>query len=147
MPIIKEMRGNILGSNCQTLVVGVNTYGVMGKGMALEFKDYFPDLFNDYRMACTRETFATKGIFVHTHSPIKKVLCFPSKRDWRYPSKIEYIEEALQAIARDYKLYDITSLAIPAVGCGLGKLKWNDVYQLIVKYLHPLPIDVVVYIP
>ena len=147
MPIVYEIKGNLLDSAYQTLVVPVNTVGVMGKGLARHFDLCFPGLLQQYRNACKEGVFEKKGIFVYTLSKDKKILCFPSKRDWRHPSKLIWIEESLKAIARDYKELGITELAIPAVGCGLGGLQWERVRELIYKYLDPLEIDIEVFVP
>ena len=147
MPIIRETKGDLLESNIQTLVVPVNTVGVMGKGLALHFKIHFPGLLEQYQKACQDNVFKDKGIFVYTLNKGRQVLCFPSKRHWKYSSRLIWIEEALKVIVRDYKELGITELAIPAVGCGLGGLLWEDVRNLIYQYLDPLEIDITVFVP
>lgn len=145
--IIGEIHGNILESMLQTLVVPVNTVGVMGAGLAKQFKLVYPTMFEAYQKACREKVFVKKGIFVFTYTKGRKILCLPTKRDWKHLSKIVWVDHALSIIARDYKEYEITSLAIPPIGCGLGGLEWTDVYPLIKEYLDPLDIDVEIYLP
>ena len=139
-------RGNILVSSAQTLVVPVNTEGVMGKGLAEQFKRGFPEVYPAYKRACRDRYFARHRNFLY---PVKDkiILCMPTKTLWRYPSKIEWIETAVKDIALNYEKYGITELAIPPVGCGEGNLPWESVKPLLYKYLDPLPITVQVYVP
>lgn len=146
--IVAESTGSILNDPSQTLVCPVNTVGVMGKGLALAFKDKWPSLLQPYRDACFVSHFKRHGIFVYDVEPGKKVLCFPTKRHWKYRSRVEWIDWALEILARDYEKYGITSLAIPAVGCGEGKLEWKVVYDLIKYWLgDKCPLPVTVYLP
>lgn len=146
--IVEELRGNILTSSAQTLVCPVNTVGVMGNGLALYFKLKFPEMFEAYRYACAANHFKRKGVFVYDVSPEKKILCFPTKRHWRYNSRIEWIDRGLEVIAEQYQDYGITSLAIPPIGCGKGKLEWEQVYNLIKIHLgERIPLPVTVYLP
>lgn len=146
--IIDEIHGNIFNSNMQSLIVPVNTVGTMGKGLALEFKRRFPGLNTPYRTACWTHVFDTVGFFTyHDRQSEKKIVCLPTKLHWRDPSKLEYIEKALFCLNLRYQEYGIASLAIPAVGCGLGQLGWADVYPLIIRYLDPISIPVEIYLP
>lgn len=146
--IVMEIEGgNILESKAQTLITTVNTVGVMGKGLALAFKESFPGLYPSYKQACDRGIFKRDGFFVYEVDGSRKIVCMPTKRHWRYPSKIEWIDESLYRLAHDYMKYGITSLAVPALGCGEGRLKWEDVYPLIVRYLDRIEIPVAVYLP
>jgi O-acetyl-ADP-ribose deacetylase (regulator of RNase III) len=145
--IIAESTGNILKSDIQTLVCPVNVVGVMGAGLAMEFKLQYPAMYEAYRRFCWAGLFERKGIFVYTVSPTRKILCLPTKRHWKYRSKIEWVDQALATIASDYEKYGITELAIPAVGCGKGKLEWEDVYSLIKNHMNRIPLDVTVYLP
>lgn len=140
--IIFDEQHNLLESELQTLVNPVNTEGVMGAGLALAFRDKFPGLFQEYRDACREDVFGRMGLFVFDVDVSRKVLCMPTKRQWRHPSRIEWIEEGLWYLARDYEKYGITSLAIPEVGCGRGQLSWADVRPLIYQYLDPIALPV-----
>lgn len=145
--IIAEVGGNILESTAQTLVCPVNTFGAMGKGLALDFRNAYPGLYPAYQQACHNGVFAKKGFFVFTHSEARKILCLPTKHNWKYRSRIEWIDQALLRLVRDYRDYGITSLAVPALGCGLGGLDWECVYNLIKHHLNQIEINVTVYLP
>lgn len=142
-----EEVADIFESGAQTLVCPVNTMGVMGAGLALVFKIRFPGLLKAYKKACRDGVFQKEGIFVYDYSPTRKILCFPTKRHWAHPSKLIWIDQGLRVIAKDFGKYGITSLAIPAIGCGKGQLKWEDVSPLIDQYLDPLDLKVGVYLP
>lgn len=146
--IIAESTGNILTDPAQTLVCPVNTVGVMGKGLALAFKEKWPKLIYPYRDACYISHFKREGVLAVDVEPGKKVLCFPTKRHWKYKSKIEWVDAALVRLSQDYEKLGITSLAIPAVGCGEGGLEWEDVHNLIKHWLGDrIELPVTVYLP
>jgi O-acetyl-ADP-ribose deacetylase (regulator of RNase III) len=120
----------------------------MGAGLARDFKQEYPAMFEAYRTACFLNHFKYKGIFVYTVSPDRKILCLPTKRHWRYNSRLEWVDRALEIVAQTYKDYGITSLAIPAVGCGKGRLEWDQVYNLIKQHLgDSIDLPVTVYLP
>lgn len=139
------IEGNLFDSPAQVIVNTVNTVGVMGKGIALEFKKRYPDMFTAYRTACEKHQF-TIGKLMLWRSPDHWVLMFPTKENWRNPSKLEYIEQGLYKFATTYAEKNITSVAFPKLGCGNGELNWDDVRPLMEKYLKPLPIDVYIYL-
>lgn len=142
--------GNIFDSECQTLVNTVNRNGVMGKGIALQFKKKYPELFDEYKLACKRNQIHIGGDlwvwdYVDMYKP-KKVLCFATKEDWWNPSKLVWIERGLEMFSQAYKGLGITSIAFPKLGCTNGKLNWEkDVKPLIYKYLQPLDIICEIY--
>jgi O-acetyl-ADP-ribose deacetylase (regulator of RNase III) len=121
--------------------------GTLGNGLAAQFRDNIAGLLGAYKEACENGSLLEEGIFVFNVSEARKVLCMPTKRHWKLPSKIEWIDEAFGVIAATYEKHGITSLAIPAVGCGQGKLVWSDVRQLINKHFKDLPIKVTVFDP
>lgn len=145
--IIAESEDNIFDTEMQSLVCPVNTEGTLGKGLAEQFKHMFPRLLRPYQQACLHGTFRRQHLYVFDDKSGKKVICMPTKRKWRNPSQLAWILQSLERLASDYADYGITSIAIPAVGCGLGQLKWKEVYPAIRYYLHPLPIPVTVYLP
>lgn len=145
--IIAEATDNMLASDIQTLVCPVNTVGVMGTGLAEQFRDEYPGLLNAYQRFCWAGGFAKKGIFVWDASATRKVLCLPTKRHWKYKSRIEWVDRALAVVASDYASYGITGLAIPPIGCGHGGLEWEHVYNLIKNYMNRIPLNVTVYLP
>lgn len=141
--MVTYVSGDIFSSPAQVLTNPVNTVGVMGGGLALEFKNRFPGLFEDYSRRCN------EGRFIHGQPYLweddrHQVLNFPTKRDWRDPSRLEDIDAGLAYLASCYREMGIHSIAIPALGAGLGGLDWNDVRQLIDKHLGTLP-DLEVY--
>ena len=147
MTITAKVHGNILDSKIQTLVCPVNVAGAMGAGLALEFRQEFSGLYAAYQKACRAGIFASKGLFVYKHSSNCQVLCLPSKRHWRDPSRLVWIDLALSNVAENYLDYGITALAIPAVGCGLGGLDWNDVQKLIHQYFDTSALPVTIFLP
>ena len=137
--------GNLFDSECQTLVNTVNCYGVMGKGIALQFKQRYPDMFNEYKLACKNFELSSGGDiwiydYVDMYKP-KKILCFATKVMWQYPSRIEWIERGLQVFFNNYKYWKLESVAWPKLGCTNGGLDWeNEVKPLMIKYLDDIDI-------
>lgn len=147
---IEFTRGNLLESDCEVLVNPVNCVGVMGKGLALQFKEEFDDeIMLDYQAACKAGTLRPgypQFVRVYRPSPfIYAVINFPTKLHWRDPSRIEWIDEGLQSLSRIIKIRKIESIALPRLGCGLGGLNWSDVRPLIEKYLGNSECRIVVY--
>lgn len=132
---------NIFDCDAQVIVNPVNLVGVMGAGLAKEFKQKYPDMFEEYKTACLNGSFK-EGDLQLCKVADKWVLNFPTKRDWRDPSDISLIEKGLQKFAATYKAEGITSVAFPKLGCGLGGLEWSVVGPLMHKYLDNLQIDI-----
>lgn len=144
--MITYVRTNIFESNAQILVNTVNTVGVMGKGLAKEFKRIYPDMFKQYQKFC-EEGLLTVGKLQIYKTPNKWVLNFPTKANWRSPSKLEYIEQGLQKFVDNYERLGIKSIAFPMLGCGNGGLSWEDeVKPLMEKYLKNLPVEIYIHI-
>lgn len=141
------VKGNLFESPARVLVNTVNTEGVMGKGIAKDFKTIYPEMFKRYQHLCETGQFTVGKLWLYK-TPNKWVLNFPTKTTWRKPSRVEYIESGLQAFARGYAEKRITSIAFPLLGCGNGELNWEkQVKPLMENYLSKLPIDVFIYIP
>ena len=136
--MISFVKGNIFDSEAEMLVNPVNTVGVMGKGLALEFKKRYPRMFEDYKIACNQGLFYIGQLMICTEKD-HRILLFPTKKHWKYPSKIEYIESGLRAFVGVSKTMNISTIAFPPLGCGCGGLKWDDVKPLMEQYLAPLP--------
>lgn len=132
-------------SPAQVQVNTVNTVGVMGKGIALEFKNKYPEMFVAYQRVCEKNLLDIGKLYLWKDSE-KWILLFPTKRHWRSPSKLEYIEKGLQKFVDNYERKGIESIAFPKLGCGNGNLDWADVQPIMEKYLKPLPITVYIYI-
>ena len=133
--MIEYCQGDLLCADADALVNAVNTMGVMGKGIALQFKTTFPLNFNQYRDACRRKDVRTGVMFVvrdkHPFLGDRIIINFPTKEHWRNPSRAEWIESGLKDLIRVIKEYRITSVAIPPLGCGCGGLDWNQVRRMI----------------
>ena len=145
MSTITEFRGNIFESTCQTLVNTVNCVGVMGKGIALEFKNRFPEMFDEYARYCANQCIRP-GILHLWKKSEPWILNFPTKNHWKYPSKIEYIEQGMAKFSATYTAKGITSIAFPELGTSSGGLQWNQVKEVMYRFLEPLPnLDVEIY--
>ena len=143
--MILYVKGNLFQSPAQVLVNTVNTVGVMGKGIALEFKRLFPEMYRQYRELCERREFQIGSLWLYK-SPNKWVLNFPTKKHWRNPSRVEYVEAGLRKFVSSYAALGIHSVAFPALGCGNGQLDFDvQVKPLLEKYLRQLPIEVFIY--
>ena len=134
-------RTSLMSVKSQTVVNTVNTVGVMGKGIAAQFKKRFPKMFAEYKAVCSRGELEAGGLWLWKGSD-QWVLNFATKKHWRSPSKIEYIEHGLQAFRTQYERLGIREIAFPRLGCGNGGLDWSDVRPLMVRYLSDLPISV-----
>jgi O-acetyl-ADP-ribose deacetylase (regulator of RNase III) len=145
MTVIEYIEGDLFKSPAQVIVNTVNTVGVMGKGIALEFKRRYPEMFVAYRTACEKRQLRT-GELMLWYAPDHWILLFPTKEHWRNSSKLEYIESGLAKFVNTYADKNIMSVAFPKLGCGNGELPWDDVRPLMEKYLGSLPIDVYIYL-
>lgn len=143
--MLTYIEGDLFSSPAQVLVNTVNTVGVMGKGIALEFKKRYPEMFEEYKKQCDKHSLVI-GKLMLWYAADHWILQFPTKEHWRNPSKLEYIEKGLMAFVRKYADYNITSIAFPKLGCGNGELDWSEVKPLMEKYLKNLPIDVYIYL-
>ncbi|HEY8784786.1 MAG TPA: macro domain-containing protein [Mucilaginibacter sp.] len=142
--------GNILDAKADALVNTVNTVGVMGKGIALQFKNEFPENYKEYSDAVNRKEITVGKVQivpVNGLRGVKYIVNFPTKAHWRYPSKIQWIKDGLKDLHEKIQSLKIESIAVPPLGCGNGGLNWEDVKPLIVDALSDLEIDVFVYEP
>lgn len=145
--MFKALIGDLFASESQTLVNTVNCVGVMGKGVALEFKKRFPRMARDYAARCAREEVRLGEPYLYTDETGARVLNFPTKDHWRSPSRLADIERGLDYLAAHAAEWSITSLALPPLGCGNGGLAWSEVGPLIYAKLHELPVEVEIYAP
>ena len=138
--------GDLFESPAKVLVNTVNTRGVMGKGIALQFKRIYPDMFKHYRDHCEHSRLTIGRLFLYK-TPHKWVLNFPTKEHWRNPSRTEYIEKGLQKFVSIYDELGITSIAFPALGCGNGELDFeSQVGPLMERYLGHLSIPTFIHL-
>ena len=145
MPIIYCGPGDLLKTSVKTIVIPVNTVGVMGNGFALWYKLRYPTQFERYRAACRNGTLKIGRLLEQTLPEGRSALLFPTKRDWRDDSKLQDIEAGLERFALMAELRNCESIAFPALGCGKGKLEFKDVEPLFRQYLDPLPIHIEVF--
>lgn len=136
MPLI-EYKGNIFNSRAQTLVNTVNCVGVMGKGVALEFRRRFPDMYEWYRGLCAANALSPGQIVLYTHST-PWILNFAVKQHWKEPSRIDWIDSCLAEFVAKYHGLGITSVAMPWLGAMNGGLPWENVHRLIRNRLSSL---------
>jgi O-acetyl-ADP-ribose deacetylase (regulator of RNase III) len=149
--MIRYTQGNLLEADAQALVNTVNTVGVMGKGVALMFKDTYPENFKAYEEACKLNEVQLGKMFVTERREMfgpKWIINFPTKSHWRYPSKIEWIVQGLEDLKRVITENGIKSVALPPLGAGNGGLAWKDVRPRIEAALGALSdVEVIVYEP
>lgn len=150
--MITFTQGNLLESGAEALVNTVNTVGVMGKGIALMFKEAFPENFRAYAAACKTGEVQVGRVFVTERpdwvSGARWVVNFPTKKHWRNPSRLEWIDRGLQDLKRFIVESGVRSIAIPPLGSGNGGLDWRQVRPMIEAALGSLPhVDVIVYEP
>ncbi|WP_370163070.1 type II toxin-antitoxin system antitoxin DNA ADP-ribosyl glycohydrolase DarG [Limimaricola soesokkakensis] len=149
--MIEFTTGNILHSDAEALVNTVNCVGVMGRGVALQFKNRFPGNFQAYAAACSSELVQPGRMFVYETRSLTNprfIINFPTKRHWKGKSRIEDIESGLQALVHEVRARGIRSIAIPPLGAGLGGLDWSDVRARILDAMSPLEnVHVVVFEP
>ncbi|CAI4034030.1 Macro domain protein [Nitrospira tepida] len=139
--------GDILKSKAQTLINTVNCVGVMGKGIALEFKNRFPDMYDDYVQRCQRGEVKPGVPYLFKTLFPPQIINFPTKDHWKSISKVSDIERGLQHLLNQYQAWGVTSLAIPPLGCGNGQLEWRVIGPLIYRFIKDMPIPVELYAP
>jgi O-acetyl-ADP-ribose deacetylase (regulator of RNase III) len=148
---IEYKTGDLLAEEAEALVNTVNCVGVMGRGIALQFKKAWPDNFKAYAAACRRHEVRPGHMFVFDTArltPPRYIINFPTKRDWRAKSRIEDIEAGLDALVLEIRHRDIRSVAVPPLGAGLGGLEWAVVRERIERALGNLPdVKVIVFEP
>lgn len=142
-------RGDLFESEAQTLVNAVNTAGIMGKGIAREFKMRFPDMYREYAERCAAGQVKLGEPYLFTGDlPSRRwILNFPTKGHWREPSRLRVIRDGLTYLRDHHLAWGISSLAVPALGCGAGGLNWNDVQPHLLEGLTALRIPVELYAP
>ena len=145
--VIHVASGNLLDSDAQTLVNTVNCVGAMGKGIALEFRKRFPAMYADYVAKCRAGQVALGRPYLYRPLFAPYILNFPTKGHWRSPSRLVDIEAGLDWLTRHYEEWGITSLAVPALGCGNGGLEWSAVEPVLCRYLDELTIPIQLYPP
>ena len=149
--MIEFRKGNILAADAEALVNTVNCVGIMGRGIALQFKNVFPENFKSWLAACKRNEVMPGKMFSFDTGALTNphyIINFPTKRHWKGKSRIEDIDAGLVALAEEIKARNIRSIAVPALGSGLGGLRWNDVRPRIEAALRELSdVKVIIFEP
>lgn len=148
--MIQSVTGNLLEDTAEAYVNTVNTVGVMGKGIALQFKQAFPDVFKQYAKDCKSgvvQVGKMHVVEVHGLANPRYIINFPTKQHWRNPSKLEYIESGLNDLVRVVKELNIQSIALPPLGCGNGGLDWMVVRPVIIDAFKSVNVRIHLYEP
>lgn len=142
--MINIVQGDLFQSSAQTLVNTVNLVGVMGKGIALEYKKRYPEMFTKYKKICDSKLFSMGQLYLYKTDE-KWILNFPTKQDWRNPSKTEYLELGLKKFIETYKEKGITSIAFPLLGANNGGLDPKVSLEIMCKFLTQCDIPIYIY--
>jgi O-acetyl-ADP-ribose deacetylase (regulator of RNase III)/uncharacterized protein YwgA len=145
--MVKVLIGDMFKSKAQTLVNTVNCVGIMGKGIALEFKKRFPEMHEDYVRRCEAKEVKLGQPYLYRSLLLPWILNFPTKDHWRSVSRLEDIVRGLRYLERHLKQWGITSLAVPPLGCGHGQLEWRVVGPTLYRHLERLELPVELYAP
>ncbi len=149
--MIHYVKGNLLESEADALVNTVNTVGVMGKGIALQFREAFPENYRIYRNVCQNKELHVGEMLVTEEGTlmqgVKTIVNFPTKTHWRYPSEYSYIDLGLKALRREIEVRGIRSIAIPPLGSHNGGLDWLQVKQMIERSLADVNCEIYLYEP
>jgi O-acetyl-ADP-ribose deacetylase (regulator of RNase III) len=145
--MVTVLIGDLFKSRAQTLVNTVNCVGIMGKGLALQFKQHFPDMFEDYARRCQNHQVRLGEPYLYRRLIEPWILNFPTKDHWRSVAKLSDILVGLKYLQKHCKEWGITSLAVPPLGCGEGQLEWRVVGPTLYRYLSALDVAVELYAP
>jgi O-acetyl-ADP-ribose deacetylase (regulator of RNase III)/uncharacterized protein YwgA len=145
--MVRVLIGDMFKSNAQTLVNTVNTVGVMGKGVALAFRQHFPDMYEDYVRRCERGEVRLGEPYLYRRITPPNIINFPTKDHWRSVSRLEDIVKGLRKLQENVREWDISSLAVPPLGCGEGQLEWRVVGPTLFRHLSQLGVPVELYAP
>jgi O-acetyl-ADP-ribose deacetylase (regulator of RNase III) len=142
--MIAVKKGNIFATDAQTIVNTVNCVGVMGAGIAYEFRLRFPAMYERYVELCKAKQINIGSLWIYKTEE-KWVLNFPTKFDWKYESKVEYLEKGLQKFVATYKDKGITSIAFPLLGASNGGIPESTSLEIMQRYLSQCEIDIQIY--
>lgn len=149
--MIELKEGDILHADAEALVNTVNCVGIMGRGIALQFRKAFPENYKAYKVVCDRKQLHPGMMLVHDLNRLtnpRYIINFPTKRHWKDKSRIEDIKAGLNALVEEVRKRNIRSLAVPPLGCGLGGLEWKEVRPMIEEAFRDLPdVHVLLYEP
>jgi O-acetyl-ADP-ribose deacetylase (regulator of RNase III) len=140
--MIYYSKGTIFNTEAKTIVNTVNCEGVMGRGLALEFRLRYPSMYNNYIDNCKSKELRIGKPKLYKVSDDEWILNFPTKNSWKHPSKLEYIRSGLEYFRKNYERADINSIAFPKLGTNNGGLKWDTVHELMKEYLSDIDLDI-----
>lgn len=142
--VIEYFNGTVFNSGAGGIVNAINTVGVMGAGIALEFKLRYPDMYLDYEKKCKQNNIEVGKVDYYTDNPEILIINFPTKRHFKYPSKMSWIEDGLKHFVKTYKDYNVKSIAFPKLGSSHGGLEWEEVKTIMERYLSNLDIKIII---
>ena len=147
--MIKEVTSNLLIAPADVLVNPVNCVGVMGAGLALQFKEVYPDMFRSYQRACREGDLVPGRMHVWQTGEFRPayVINFPTKKHWRDKSELIWIEQGLLSLTKVLASLPVQSVAIPALGCGLGGLDYEDVRACVYRIFSDSPVEIWLFTP
>lgn len=145
--MVRVLLGDLFNSKAHTLVNTVNTVGIMGKGVALEFKKHFPEMYEDYVRRCRTKQVRIGEPYLYRRLTPPWILNFPTKEHWRSLAKLSDIVRGLEYLEKHYQEWGIESLAVPPLGCGQGGLEWRVVGPTLYQHLTRLAIPIELYAP
>ena len=140
--MINYVTGNVFNTPAKTIVNTVNCMGVMGAGLALEYKLRYPKMFEAYELQCKEKKIKIGKPTLYEYNDRRWILNFPTKIHWKHPSKLEFIREGLHYFEQNYTKRDFQSIAFPKLGTSHGGLEWRDVKKVMEEHLSNLSIDV-----
>lgn len=140
----KIITGNIFTTKCNVIVNTVNCVGVMGAGIALECRLRYPEMYEKYKELCSRKLISIGNLWLYKTEKTW-ILNFPTKVDWKYPSRVEFIQKGLEKFVAVYEQKEINSIAFPMLGADRGGINVETTLAMLHKYLDPLPIDIELY--
>ncbi len=140
--MINYYEGTVFNTSAKTIVNTVNCVGVMGAGIALEFKLRFPEMYEDYKKKCNKNLVRIGRPYIYSHSDNLWILNFPTKKHWKNMSKLDWIESGLKYFRNNYDNVEMETVAFPKLGTNNGGLNWDNVKDLIEQYLSDLNIDI-----
>lgn len=141
--MVKYSESTVFNVGAQAVVNTVNTVGVMGAGLALEFALRYPEMESEYKTLCAERRLMT-GRVSYYHEGETVIVNFPTKAHFKYPSRLPWVEQGLRHFVSTYRQEGITSVAFPKLGCSRGGLEWSEVRPLMERYLAPLDIEVII---
>jgi O-acetyl-ADP-ribose deacetylase (regulator of RNase III) len=144
--MIHYINGDLFTSKADALINPVNCAGVMGAGLAKEFRDRYPECVKPYKEACAANALRPGILMFCAGEKEPSIIMFPTKDHWRGKSRLEWIAQGLRYLQDHYRQWSLKFIAMPQIGCGLGGLQWEDVSALVNKRFGNEELDIDVYV-